>query len=36
MSESTSRYARNAEDKRRLREIKVDEEIEQMKKDLGL
>lgn len=32
----TSRYQRNEEDKRRLREIKVDEEIDRMKKDLGL
>mmetsp|Transcript_26656 Transcript_26656/g.40012 ORF Transcript_26656/g.40012 Transcript_26656/m.40012 type:complete len:479 (-) Transcript_26656:233-1669(-) len=32
----TSRTERNLEDKRRLREIKVDEEIDQMKKDLGL
>ena len=32
----TSRYERVQEDKRRLREIKVDEEIDKMKKELGL
>ena len=32
----TSRMQQQFEDKRRLREIKVDEEIEQMKKDLGI
>jgi curved DNA-binding protein CbpA len=32
----TSRFERNLEDKRRLREIKVDEEIDQLKKELGL
>jgi len=32
----TSRYAQVQEDKRRLREIKVDEEIDKMKKELGL
>ena len=31
-----SRYQQIEEDKRRLREIKVDEEIDRMKKDLGL
>ena len=35
-SGSSGRYKRNEEDKRRLREIKVDEEIEKMKKELGL
>ncbi len=33
---ATSRAAQNLEDKRRLREIKVDEEIDRMKKELGL
>jgi len=32
----TSRYEQVQQDKRRLREIKVDEEIEKMKKELGL
>mmetsp|Transcript_10240 Transcript_10240/g.11881 ORF Transcript_10240/g.11881 Transcript_10240/m.11881 type:complete len:222 (+) Transcript_10240:234-899(+) len=32
----TSRYERDAEDKRRLRELKVDEEIDRMRKELGL
>ena len=32
----TSRYDQVQEDKRRLREIKVDEEIEKMKRELGL
>ncbi len=32
----SSRYEQNIEDKRRLREIKVDEEIDKMKKELGL
>lgn len=33
---TSSRYERNEADKRRLREIKVDEEIDKMKKELGL
>lgn len=36
LSTSEARYRRNEADKRRLREIKVDEEIEKMKKELGL